>query len=237
VLLSGGLDSTTALYIALERGFRPVGLSVDYGQLHAIELDAARRVAKAAGVVEHRIVALDLRSFGGSALTDPDIAVTKGRAPETIGAAIPNTYVPARNTIFLGLALALAEARGAHDIFIGVNHLDSSGYPDCRPAFLAAFETVANLGTRIGAEGQPVRLHAPLIEMTKGQIVRRGLGLGIDFSMTRSCYDPGRDERSCGRCDACQLRLRGFAEAGHVDPAPYDENAPRPDRDRNTRGT
>lgn len=230
VLLSGGLDSTTTLHIALEREFRPLGLSVDYGQLHGVELDAARRVARAAGV-EHRVLTIDLRSIGGSALTDPAIAVPKGRSADAIGSGIPPTYVPARNMILLGLALAQAEVLGALDIFVGVNHLDSSGYPDCRPEFLAAFEQAASLGTKAGAEGGRIRVHAPLVELTKGEIIRRGLTLGVDYSITRSCYDPDDDDSSCGRCDACQLRLRGFAAAGVVDPAPYRADAPRPDRE------
>jgi 7-cyano-7-deazaguanine synthase len=218
VLLSGGLDSATALAIAQADGFECVALSFRYGQRHAIELAAAASVAAALGVREHLVTELDLRAFGGSALT-ADIAVPKDRDPAAAG--IPITYVPARNTIFLAHALALAEVRGAGDIFIGVNAVDYSGYPDCRPEFVAAFERMANLATRAGVTGRPVRIRAPLIRMSKAEIIRRGLELGVDYGLTRSCYDPDADGRSCGHCDSCRLRLEAFAAVGRRDPAPY----------------
>jgi len=218
VLLSGGLDSTTALAIAKAAGFTPYALSFRYGQRHLVELEFAQRVAAALGVAEHVIADIDLRRFGGSALT-ADIAVPKGRDPAAMGAGIPVTYVPARNTVFLSFALAWAEVLGASDIFIGVNALDYSGYPDCRPEFIAAFEQLANLATAAGVEGrQRLKVHTPLIDLTKAQIIRRGLELGVDYGLTSSCYDPGADARPCGRCDSCQLRAKGFAEAGLVDP-------------------
>ena len=220
VLLSGGLDSATTLYLARAEGFEPLALSFHYGQRHAVELDAARRVAAAAGVREHQIVVLDLRVFGGSALT-ADIAVPKDR--DRSGSEIPITYVPARNTIFLAYALAFAEVRSAQDIFIGVNAIDYSGYPDCRPAYIAAFEKMAGLATRAGVEGCPVRLHTPLIHLTKVEIIRRGLELGVDYGATRSCYDPDAAGRACGHCDSCHLRLAAFAQLGLLDPAPYAE--------------
>jgi 7-cyano-7-deazaguanine synthase len=229
VLLSGGLDSTTTLHVALRDGFAVHALTFDYGQVHRAELEAAGAVARAARVAGHRVVRLDLGSFGGSALTDPRIAIPKGRSEAEIGRGIPVTYVPARNTVFLAFALAWGEAIGARDLYLGVNHLDSSGYPDCRPEFLAAFARAANLGTRAGAEGRPFRIRAPLAELGKAGIVRLGLELGVDFSLTRSCYDPDSLGRACGGCDACRLRLRGFAEAKAVDPAPYAEGAERPD--------
>lgn len=219
VLLSGGLDSTTVLAIARHEGFEPYALSFDYGQRHRHELAAAGRVASAFGVAAHHTVRFDLRAFGGSALTD-DIEVPKGRSVESMSAAdIPVTYVPARNTIFLSFALAWAEVLGASDVFIGVNALDYSGYPDCRPEYIEAYERMANLATKAGVEGQQqLRIHAPLIHLTKAQIIRRGLELGVDYSLTSSCYDPSPEGRPCGSCDSCQLRARGFAEAGAADP-------------------
>jgi len=221
VLLSGGLDSATTLAIALDRGFRCYALSFDYGQRHRFELDAARRVAECLGAAGHRIVRIDLSAAGGfgrSALTD-DISVPKDRRG---GGGIPVTYVPARNTIFLSIALGYAEVIGAFDIFIGVNAIDYSGYPDCRPAFITAFEELANLGTAAGVDGRGrFVVHAPLIDMTKGQIIRTGLALGVDYSLTHSCYDPDETGAACGHCDACRLRLAGFAEAGATDPARY----------------
>jgi 7-cyano-7-deazaguanine synthase len=221
VLLSGGIDSTTTLALARRDGFELYALSFDYGQRHAIELDAARRVSRAFGVARHEVLALDLRRWGGSALT-ADIAVPKDRPPEAMGSGIPVTYVPARNTIFLAYALGWAEVLGAADIFIGVNALDYSGYPDCRPEYLAAFQRMADLATRAGVEGQErLRIHAPLIAMTKPEIIQTGLSLGVDYSITQSCYDPSPDGDACGRCDACQLRLGGFAGAGVADPISY----------------
>jgi 7-cyano-7-deazaguanine synthase len=221
VLLSGGVDSATALALARREGFEVYALTFRYGQRHAIEIAAAERVAKAQTVARHEIVDLDLRRFGGSALTS-DIPVPKDRASHEIATGIPVTYVPARNTIFLSFALAWAEVLGANDIYIGVNALDYSGYPDCRPEYLAAFQTLADLATRAGVEGrQRLRVHAPLISMSKADIVRTGLALGVDYSLTSSCYDPSPDGRACGRCDACTLRLKGFAEAGAPDPIPY----------------
>jgi 7-cyano-7-deazaguanine synthase len=220
VLLSGGLDSATTLAVARAQGYRCHALSFDYGQRHLRELASARRVARALGVQEHLVLRLDLRAIGGSALT-ADIAVPKGRSEREIGAGIPVTYVPARNTIFLSHALAWAEVVGSEDIFIGVNVLDASGYPDCRPEYIAAFEHMANLATRAGTLGTSrFRIHAPLIEMTKAQIVARGHELGLDFGLTWSCYEPEPDGRACGQCDACQLRKKGFAEARIGDPLP-----------------
>jgi 7-cyano-7-deazaguanine synthase len=219
VLLSGGVDSTTALAIARSQGFAPIALSFRYGQRHARELEAAARVAAALSVTRHVILDFDLRAFGGSALT-ADIEVPKDRPEAELRQGIPVTYVPARNTIFLSFALALAEVTGAADLFIGANVLDASGYPDCRPEFLAAFERLAALGTRAGVEGRPIRVRAPLLSMTKGEIVRAGLALGVDYSLTWSCYDPQGDLH-CGRCDTCQLRRKGFAEAGVPDPVRY----------------
>ena len=216
VLLSGGLDSATALAIAREQRFACHALSVDYGQRHAAELDAARRVAQAAEVREHRIMRVDLAGIGGSALTDPAIAV-----PEEPTAGIPVTYVPARNTIMLALALAWAEVLDAHDIFIGVNVLDSSGYPDCRPEFIAAFARVAALATRAGVEGKPCRIHTPLIGWTKAEIIREGTRLQVDYRQTVSCYQADAAGRACGRCDACRLRRAGFTAAGLPDPTWY----------------
>ena len=218
VLLSGGLDSTTTLAIAKAAGFMPYALSFRYGQRHVVELTAAQRVAKALGVAEHVIVDIDLRRFGGSALT-ADIPVPKDRPAEHLAEAIPITYVPARNTVFLSFALAWAEVLSSNDIFIGVNALDYSGYPDCRPEYIAAFEHLANLATAAGVEGrQRLKIHAPLIELTKAQIIQRGRALGVDYGLTSSCYDPGPDGEPCGQCDSCQLRAKGFREAGMADP-------------------
>lgn len=221
VLLSGGLDSATVLAMARKRGYAPYALSFRYGQRHVHEVEAAGRLAAALGVVGHTVLDIDLRAFGGSALT-ADIAVPKGRDLTAEGGEIPITYVPARNTIFLSFALAWAEVLGAVDIFIGVNALDYSGYPDCRPAFIAAFETMAKLATRAGvSDGEAVRIHAPLIEMSKGEIILAGLALGVDYGLTTSCYDPDPEDRACGACDSCQLRLEGFRQAGVADPATY----------------
>ena len=219
VLLSGGLDSATTLAMARAGGFECHALSFRYGQRHAGELDAARRVAAALGAKDHKVAEIDLRLFGGSALT-ADIAVPKGRNADEISHGVPVTYVPARNTIFLSFALAWAEVLGADDIFIGVNALDYSGYPDCRPEYIEAFEKMARLATKSGAEGTArFKIHTPLISMTKSEIIRKGLELGVDYGLTTSCYDPGPQGRPCGQCDACQLRAKGFAEAGMVDPA------------------
>ena len=220
VLLSGGLDSATTLAVALVEGYECFALSFDYGQRHARELESAGKVAAALGVQRHLTLSLDLRAIGGSALTD-DIAVPKARSDEAIGHGIPVTYVPARNTIFLAHALAWAEVLGAQDIFIGVNALDYSGYPDCRPEFVEAFEGLANLATQAGVEGRSrYRVHTPLIAQTKAQIVARAYELGVDLSLTWSCYEPEADGRACGLCDSCQLRKKGFAEARLVDPVP-----------------
>ena len=220
VLLSGGLDSTTALAIALTEGFVPYGITFRYGQRHEIEIESARRIAKAMGVVEQIVVDIDLRCFGKSALTS-DIEVPKKQDVDQIGDEIPVTYVPARNTIFLSFALAMAEVLSADDIFIGVNSLDYSGYPDCRPEYIAAYQQMANLATKRGVEGQHVKIHTPLLNWTKSEIVRRGLELGVDYGMTTSCYDPTCEGLACGQCDACLLRLRGFAENHCADPARY----------------
>ncbi len=218
VLLSGGLDSATALAIAKHESFAPYALSFQYGQRHAVELDAARAIVRRMGVVQHIIVPIDLRQFGGSALT-ADIAVPKDRALDEMEKGVPITYVPARNTIFLSFALAWAEVLGAGDIFIGVNALDYSGYPDCRPAYIQAFEAMANLATKAAVEGrQHLTIHAPLIHMSKAQIIRRVIDLGVDYALTTSCYDPDPNGRACGRCDSCLLRAKGFAEAGIEDP-------------------
>ena len=222
LLLSGGLDSTTLVAMALASGFDVHAMTFRFGQRHAVEIEAARRVAAQYGLRDHVIVDIDLRTFGGSALTS-DIAVPKDRPMDAPGSeGIPITYVPARNTIFLSFALAWAEVLGAGDIFIGVNALDYSGYPDCRPEYIRAFERMANLGTRGGVEGtNPMHVRTPLIDLTKAQIIARGLSLGVDYSLTQSCYDPDSSGASCGRCDACRLRLKGFAEAGAQDPARY----------------
>lgn len=218
-LLSGGLDSTTALAVAKRDGFQCYTLAFDYGQRHRIELDAAAQVSRSLGAVEHVVVPINLRQFGHSALTD-DIAVPKGRAEADMSRDIPITYVPARNTVFLAIALAWAEVLESNDIFIGVNALDYSGYPDCRPEFIQAFERMANLATKAGVEGRThVRIHTPLISLTKSAIVKLGLELGVDYSLTHSCYDPDSSGRPCGACDSCLLRAKGFAEAGLPDPA------------------
>lgn len=227
VLLSGGLDSATAAAMMQRDGFELYALTLHYGQRHAVELACARRIADTLGVMRHIVAGVDLRAFGGSALTD-DIAVPKGRDVAAMGHDVPITYVPARNTIFLSYALGWAEVIGARDIVIGANAVDYSGYPDCRPDFLRAFETVANLGTRAGREGSaPFRVRAPLLTLTKAEIIQRGLALGLDYRMTTSCYDPSADGIACGRCDACLLRLKGFREAGAEDPAQYQPAASR----------
>jgi len=220
ILLSGGLDSTTVLAMAKEQGFTLHALSFRYGQRHVQELQAASAIARSFAVAEHRIVEMDLTVFGGSALTDSQLAVPKGRDEATIGTGIPITYVPARNTLFLAYALAWAEVLPARDIFIGVNALDYSGYPDCRPEFIGAFARMANLATRAGTEdNEPITIHTPLITMSKAQIIARGLALGVDYAMTNSCYDPLPDGHACGQCDACVLRQKGFSALGQLDPA------------------
>lgn len=216
MLVSGGLDSATVLAIARERGHVCHALSFDYGQRHRVELDAARRVAMALGAVEHRVLPLPIGGFGHSALTDTAIPV-----PELPTAGIPTTYVPARNTIFLACALGHAEVIGAEDIYIGVNAVDYSGYPDCRPEFIAAFERVANLATKTAVEGRRIRIHAPLIQLSKADIIRRGIALGVDYAITVSCYQPDDAGRACGRCDSCRLRRAGFEQAGIADPTRY----------------
>ncbi len=222
-LLSGGLDSTTCLAVARKEGYACYALSFDYGQRHRFELEAAARVAKVLGAVEHRVLRVDLRALGGSALTDA-IAVPKHRDVSEMGEGIPVTYVPARNTVFLAMALGYAEVLGAEHIFIGVNAIDYSGYPDCRPEFIAAFEQMANLATKAGVEGtMRVRIETPLLHLTKPEIVRLAAGLGVDFSLTSSCYDPEEGGRPCGGCDSCLLRRKGFAEAGLVDPLEYQD--------------
>jgi len=218
VLLSGGLDSATVAAIARAEGFEPCALSFRYGQRHVLELESAARVAASLGIARHVTVEFDLRKFGGSALTG-DYSVPKGRAPEAIAQGIPITYVPARNTIFLSFALAFAETLGAEDVYIGVNAIDYSGYPDCRPEYIAAFENLARLATRAGVEGKSrLHIHAPLVALDKAGIIRRGLELGVDYALTWSCYDPTLWGRPCGRCDSCLIRARGFAEAGIPDP-------------------
>ncbi len=225
VLLSGGLDSATALAEAIAEGFTPFALTILYGQRHAVERDAARRVARSMGVARHVEQTIDLRAFGGSALT-AEIDVPKDRDAGAMASGIPITYVPARNTVFLALALAWAESLGAFDLFVGVNCVDYSGYPDCRPEYLAAFETMANLATKAGVEGSGrFRIHAPLIRMSKVEIIRRGRELGVDYGSTHSCYDPDPQGRACGRCDSCRLRLDAFAALGLDDPAPYATTA------------
>lgn len=224
VLLSGGLDSTTTLAVAVEAGFACHALTFDYGQRHRHELTSAHKVAQSLGVRRHEVVEIDLRAIGGSALTG-DLAVPKGRTPEQIGAGVPATYVPARNTIFLAFALAWAEVLESSDIFIGVNALDYSGYPDCRPEYIEAFANMAALATRAAVEGGAgVSVHTPLIALSKAEIVELGTKLGVDYSLTTTCYDPDVEGRACGGCDACLLRLRGFAEAGLVDPVPYQQS-------------
>jgi 7-cyano-7-deazaguanine synthase len=220
VLLSGGVDSTTTLAVARQRGFATYALTFRYGQRHTAEVEAARRVAKALAVARHEIFDIDLRAFGGSALT-ADIAVPKDRPMGEIGRGIPVTYVPARNTIFLSYALAWAEVLGAHDIFVGVSEIDYSGYPDCRPEYIGAYERMANLATKAAVEGQKLKIHTPLIHLTKAEIIAEGTALGVDFSLTLSCYDPTPDGAACGRCDACLLRRRGFEHAGVADPTRY----------------
>ena len=220
VLLSGGLDSTTTLALAAAEGFETYALSFDYGQRHRVELEAAHRIAKSLGAREHRVAKMDREILGGSALTD-DVDVPKSRPAAEIAHGIPATYVPARNTIFLANALAWAESIGATDIFIGVNALDYSGYPDCRPEFISAFEKMANLATKAGVEGSHFKIHTPLIGMSKAEIIGKAGELGIDFSLTYSCYDPAPDGRACGLCDSCQLRRKGFREAGVKDPILY----------------
>ena len=221
VLLSGGLDSVTAMAVARQRGQAVHALSFRYGQRHEHELSAARRQATRWRAAEHVVVDIDLGLFGGSALTQSDLVVPRGRAPAEMSAGIPITYVPARNTIFLSYALALAEVRGAADIYIGVNAIDYSGYPDCRPEYIAAFQAMADLATRAGVEGRGVRIRTPLLDLSKADIIRLGLSLGVDYADTHSCYGPTAEGRACGACDACLLRLAGFAEVGAADPAPY----------------
>lgn len=218
VLLSGGLDSATVLAMARDAGFTCHTMAFDYGQRHRVELAAAERVSQALGAAEHRVMPLGIGALGGSALTDSDLAV-----PETEGKQgdIPVTYVPARNTVFLSIALGWAEVLGAHDIFIGVNAVDYSGYPDCRPEFIRAFETLANLATRDGVEGKAFRIRTPLIDLSKAEIIRRGTVLGVDYGLTVSCYQADEQGRACGRCDSCRFRAQGFAEAGVADPTPY----------------
>jgi 7-cyano-7-deazaguanine synthase len=220
VLLSGGLDSTTTLAIAKQQGFACYALTMQYGQRHALEIDAARRIAQNFGVAQQIVMPIDLRQFGGSALTS-ELSVPKDRPIEEMSHGIPVTYVPARNTIFLSFALAWAEVLGAYDIFLGVNALDYSGYPDCRPEYIAAFEKLANLATKAGVEGGIFKFHTPLILLSKAEIIRKGLELGVDYALTTSCYDPTPEGLSCGRCDACLLRLKGFAENQLADPRAY----------------
>jgi len=220
VLLSGGLDSATTLAIARSRGYETYPLSFDYGQRHRQELDAARKIANSLAAKEHRIIKIDNQIFAGSALIN-DVDVPKSRSEEEIGRGIPSTYVPARNTIFLAHALAWTETIPAGHIFIGANAIDYSGYPDCRPEFIALFETLANVGTKAGAEGARIQIHAPLIKLSKAEIIRKAVELNVDLSLTHSCYDPTPDGRACGECDSCQLRLKGFREAGVTDPIKY----------------
>src|SRR6059058_5754058 len=220
VLLSGGVDSTTTLALAIAEGYETYALSFDYGQRHEIEVQAARRVADSLGAKEHRVAKMDLRVFGGSALTD-EIDVPKQRSETEIAHGIPVTYVPARNTIFLAYALAWSEVIPANDIFLGVNAIDYSGYPDCRPEFIEAFESLANLGTKAGVEGRRFQIHTPLIKCSKAEIIRKAVELGIDLSLTHSCYNPSAEGFACGECDSCVLRLKGFREAGLKDPIHY----------------
>jgi 7-cyano-7-deazaguanine synthase len=222
VLLSGGLDSATAAAIAKSDGFDVYAMTFEYGQRHEFEIQTAKRVAKAIKVAEHIVCKIDLRAFGGSALTS-DIEVPKHRTREEMSTGIPVTYVPARNTIFLSFAVGWAETLGANDIYIGVNALDYSGYPDCRPEYIEAYQQMARLATKVGVEGSRLTIQTPLIALTKGQIVTRGLELGVDYSITNTCYDPSEDGKACGQCDACLLRLKGFEENGIPDPAPYQE--------------
>jgi 7-cyano-7-deazaguanine synthase len=220
VLVSGGLDSATTLAIAAAQGRQIHAISFDYGQRHYLEIDAAKRICQAAKVVEHVVFSVNTAIFRGSALTN-DIPVPHNRSEAQLSHGIPVTYVPARNTIFLAIALGLAESVGARDLFVGVNAVDYSGYPDCRPEYIAAFQQMANLATKAGVEGDQFRIHAPLINMTKADIIREGLKLGVDYSLTHSCYDPAPDGAACGECDSCQIRLRGFLEAGCTDPVRY----------------
>ena len=221
ILLSGGLDSATTLAIAQNDGFTPYGLTFSYGQRHQFEIGASQKIAEACNLTDHIITEIDLRAFGGSALTD-DIDVPKDRSENTMSGSIPVTYVPARNTIFLSFALAWAEVLQSNDIFLGVNSMDYSGYPDCRPEYIQSFQTMANLATKAGVEGnQSIIIHTPLISMTKEEIIRKGLELGVDYSLTHSCYDPDKAGNACGRCDSCSIRLKGFQEAGTADPINY----------------
>jgi 7-cyano-7-deazaguanine synthase len=227
ILLSGGLDSATVLAAARRDGYEPYALTFRYGQRHEHEVEAARTVATRAGVARHVVLDIDLRAFGGSALTADEFEVPKDRPTDEMSHGVPVTYVPARNTIFLSFALGWAEVLGARDIFIGVNALDYSGYPDCRPEYIAAFERLARLATAVGTEqGAAIRIRAPLMHLTKAEIIALGTRLGVDYAITTSCYDPDPDGSACGRCDACQLRLKGFAEGGRADPAPYARRAP-----------
>ena len=221
ILLSGGLDSATTLAIAQNDGFTPYGLTFSYGQRHQFEISASQKIAEACNLTDHIITEIDLRAFGGSALTD-DIDVPKDRSESTMSGSIPVTYVPARNTIFLSFALAWAEVLQSNDIFLGVNSMDYSGYPDCRPEYIQSFQSMANLATKAGVEGaQSITIHTPLISMTKEEIIRKGLELGVDYSLTHSCYDPDKAGNACGRCDSCRIRLKGFQEAGTADPINY----------------
>ena len=221
ILLSGGLDSATTLAIAQNDGFTPYGLTFSYGQRHQFEIGASQKIAEACNLTDHIITEIDLRAFGGSALTD-DIDVPKDRSESTMSGSIPVTYVPARNTIFLSFSLAWAEVLQSNDIFLGVNSMDYSGYPDCRPEYIQSFQAMANLATKAGVDGdQSITIHTPLISMTKGEIIRKGLALGVDYSLTHSCYDPDKAGNACGRCDSCRIRLKGFQEAGTADPINY----------------
>lgn len=221
ILLSGGLDSATTLAIAQNDGFTPFGLTFSYGQRHQFEIGASQKIAEACNLTDHIITEIDLRAFGGSALTD-DIDVPKDRSESTMSGSIPVTYVPARNTIFLSFALAWAEVLQSNDIFLGVNSMDYSGYPDCRPEYIQSFQAMANLATKAGVDGdQSITIHTPLISMTKEEIIRKGLELGVDYSLTHSCYDPDKAGNACGRCDSCRIRLKGFQEAGTADPINY----------------
>ena len=221
ILLSGGLDSATTLAIAQNDGFTLYGLTFSYGQRHQFEIGASQKIAEACNLTDHIITEIDLRAFGGSALTD-DIDVPKDRPESTMSGSIPVTYVPARNTIFLSFALAWAEVLQSNDIFLGVNSMDYSGYPDCRPEYIQSFQAMANLATKAGVDGdQSITIHTPLISMTKGEIIRKGLALGVDYSLTHSCYDPDKAGNACGRCDSCRIRLKGFQEAGTADPINY----------------
>jgi len=224
VLLSGGMDSATTLALAVRDGFEAHALTIAYGQRHGVEIERARELAKALGATSHRVVEADLSVPGGSSLTDTTLAVPRSRSDDDIASGIPSTYVPARNTVLLSVALSWAEALGAQDLYIGVNAVDYSGYPDCRPAFLKAFESLARVGTRAGVEGRGVRVHAPLLKLSKAEIVRQAVELGVDLSRTVSCYDPSPEGGACGQCDACRLRARGFKEAGLKDPAESGES-------------